>query len=395
MTQSAAIPARSALRDPLPLLQRLLRCPSVTPEDGGAMAVLAQALEGLGFEVKRLDFGSEGAKTPNLWAVAGPIEDAAGKPAPFLCLGGHTDVVPPGPDWAQPPFAGVVADGSVWGRGAADMKGALAAFVAAVARRLEKGPLKGRLAFLITGDEEGPGRHGTRAVIEWLRAQGVRRPDFCLLGEPSNPTHMGEIIKVGRRGSLNARVVVKGVQGHVAYPHRADNPLPRLVRLLDALSSTVLDEGTERFAPSSLQVTSIDVGNQATNVIPGSAEARLNIRFNDAHSGASLTAWLEAMVDRHAPGAALHVDVSGESFLTPCGHDVALLAQCVEDVTGHAPALDTGGGTSDARFITHWCPVAEFGLVGATMHKRDEHVSLPSLEALTAITERFMVRMGV
>lgn len=375
------------LTDPVPLLQALLRCPSVTPADAGALEIMGSALKTLGFSVTPLPFGPEDAPTPNLYARLGSGQ-------PFLCLAGHTDVVPPGDGWSAPPFGGDVRDGFVCGRGAADMKGGLAAFVAAVARRLQAGPLQGSIAFLLTGDEEGPARYGTKAVLEWMKTES-QKPDFCLLGEPTNPVVMGDMIKIGRRGSLNAVITVPGVQGHVAYPHLADNPIHKLLPLLAELTARELDSGNAWFAPSSLQLTSVDVGNDATNVIPAQARAVLNIRFNDNHSGASLQSWLEEVAARHAPGATVETALSGEAFLSEPSEAVALLAESVEEVTGKRPKLDTGGGTSDARFIASWCPVAEFGLVGATMHKRDEKVSVESLEELTRVTTRFMEKFGV
>ncbi|MBA5725207.1 succinyl-diaminopimelate desuccinylase [Bombella favorum] len=373
--------------DPIALLQDLLRCRSVTPADDGALSVVAHALEMMGFEVTRLAFGPEGEQTPNLYARLG-----TGKPC--LCFAGHTDVVPPGEGWSCDPFAGDIKDGHIYGRGTADMKGGVAAALAAVARRLEAGPLKGSLAFLITGDEEGPAHYGTKSVLEWMKERG-EAPDFCLLGEPTNPAEMGDVIKIGRRGSMNVVITVKGVQGHVAYPHLADNPIHRLVPILSDLTSRTLDQGSEWFAPSSLQITSVDVGNPATNVIPAMAQARVNIRFNDLHTSESLRNWIGDVVSYHAPEATMEVAVSGESFLTDPGTEVGQLSEAVQAVTGRQPKLDTGGGTSDARFITHCCPVAEFGLVGATMHKRDEHVSLASVEQLTQVYLEFMQRFGV
>lgn len=377
----------SFISDPIALLQDLLRCRSVTPADDGALSVVAHALEMMGFEVTRLAFGPEGEQTPNLYARLG-----TGKPC--LCFAGHTDVVPPGEGWSCDPFAGDIKDGHIYGRGTADMKGGVAAALAAVARRLEAGPLKGSLAFLITGDEEGPARYGTKSVLEWMKERG-EAPDFCLLGEPTNPAEMGDVIKIGRRGSMNVVITVKGVQGHVAYPHLADNPIHRLVPILSDLTSRTLDQGSEWFAPSSLQITSVDVGNPATNVIPAMAQARVNIRFNDLHTSESLRNWIGDVVSYHAPEATMEVAVSGESFLTDPGTEVGQLSEAVQVVTGRQPKLDTGGGTSDARFITHCCPVAEFGLVGATMHKRDEHVSLASVEQLTQVYLEFMQRFGV
>ena len=355
--------------DPLPLAQTLIRCPSVTPADGGAQDVLAAALEALGFQVWHLPFGT----TPNLFA-------RRGEGGTHFCFAGHTDVVPPGPAWDSDPFGGEVRGGVLYGRGACDMKGAVAAFVAAVTDH--KG--LGSISLLITGDEEGPATDGTVRVLEWMAEHG-HIPDLCLLGEPTNPARLGEVIKIGRRGSLNAGIAVHGTQGHAAYPHRADNPVHRLLRALSALIATPLDVGSEWFEPSSLQVTSVDVGNPVTNVIPGSATARLNIRFNDRHTGAALEAWLRATLMKHAERFDLDVAVSGEAFLTAPGPLVDRLAAAVAGATGITPRLDTGGGTSDARFIARYCPVAEFGLVGATMHQADERVPVEELRHLARI----------
>ncbi|MFT9364440.1 MAG: succinyl-diaminopimelate desuccinylase [Gluconobacter sp.] len=373
--------------DPVTLARDLLRCPSVTPADGGAQALLAGVLEGMGFETVHLPFGPAEAPTPNLYARLG-----SGHPA--LCFAGHTDVVPPGEGWAHDPFAAVVQDDRLYGRGIADMKGGVACFVAAVARRLEQGPLNGSISLLITGDEEGPAHFGTKPVIEWL-AERKELPDFCLLGEPTNPEVLGDVIKIGRRGSMNAVVTIHGIQGHVAYPHLADNPVHRLLAAFSELTARELDAGSKWFGPSSLQVTSIDVGNPATNVIPAQAIGRLNIRFNDLHTGAELTAWIEDVVRCHAPSAEVQVSISGEAFLTQPGEAVTCLSDAVRHVTGRTPRLDTGGGTSDARFISRYCAVAEFGLVGATMHKRDEHVELETLEDLTRIYLAFMEGYGL
>ena len=356
--------------DPLPLAQALIRCQSVTPADGGAQDVLAAALAGAGFAVTRLPFGT----TPNLFARRGTA-------GPHLCFAGHTDVVPPGAaPWTADPFGAEVRDGVLYGRGACDMKGAIAAFAAA-AQDWTGG---GSISLLITGDEEGPATDGTVRVLDWMAAHG-HVPDLCLVGEPTNPEALGDVIKIGRRGSLNAVLTVHGTQGHAAYPHRADNPVHRLVRALAALTAAPLDAGTEWFEPSSLQVTSIDVGNPATNVIPASATARLNIRFNDRHTGAGLEAWLRAATAPHAPRFDLDVAVSGEAFLTAPGPLVQRLQDAVAAATGRTPRLDTGGGTSDARFVTRFCPVAEFGLVSATMHQADERVPVAELRQLAGI----------
>ena len=357
------------MTDPVPLAQALIRCASVTPADAGAQDVLAEALEALGFQVWRLPFGT----TPNLFARRG----AAGM---HLCFAGHTDVVPPGEAWSADPFGGEVRDGVLYGRGACDMKGAVAAFVAAVTDYQGSGSI----SLLITGDEEGAATDGTVRVLEWM-AENSHIPDFCLVGEPTNPARLGEVIKIGRRGSLNAVITAHGVQGHAAYPHRADNPVHRMVRTLSALTAAPLDAGSEWFEPSSLQVTSVDVGNSASNVIPASAKARLNIRFNDRHTGAALEAWLRATVAQHVERFDLDVTVSGESFLTTPGPLLERLAAAVAAATGIAPRFDTGGGTSDARFIARYCPVAEFGLVGATMHQVDERVPVEELRHLARI----------
>ena len=362
--------------DPVALTQALIRCPSVTPADAGALGIVAAAAEAAGFTVHPLTFDG----TPNLFARRGVR-------GPHLCFAGHTDVVPPGEGaWSVPAFSGDLHDGVVFGRGACDMKGAVAAFLAAAASE----PGEGSISLLITGDEEGPATGGTVRVLEWM-AQHGHIPDACLVGEPTNPAQLGDMIKIGRRGSTNARITVHGTQGHVAYPARADNPVHHLVRALDALLAETLDEGTEWFEPSSLQVTSIDVGNAATNVIPATASARLNIRFNDRHTGASLRDWLQTVLARHAVHADLAVSVSGEAFLTAPGPFTDRLVAAIVAETGRTPRLDTGGGTSDARFITRYCPVAEFGLVGATMHMADECVPVSDILGLTAIY-RAMIR---
>ena len=357
----------------LALTQSLIRCASVTPADAGAQDVLIAYLERLGFAVQRLRFG----ETENFFA-------RFGKRAPHFCFAGHTDVVPPGSGWQHDPFAGLVADGVLYGRGACDMKGGIAAFVAAVEQVLAERPPRGSISLLITGDEEGHATDGTVRVLEWLASCG-QIPDMCLVGEPTNPAVLGDMIKVGRRGSLNAVITVHGVQGHTAYPQRADNPVHRLVAALAELCTTRLDEGSASFEPSSLQVSSIDVGNPASNVIPASARAQLNIRFNDRHTGAGMEAYLREVLSRHADRFDLAVELSGEAFLTEPGAFTEILSRAVHKVTGAMPKHDTGGGTSDARFIARYCPVAEFGLVGASMHKADECVAVADLEQLTAI----------
>jgi succinyl-diaminopimelate desuccinylase len=355
------------------LAQALLRCPSVTPADAGAQDVLARTLNELGFAVTRLPFGG----IANIFARIG---DAA----PHFCFAGHTDVVPAGGTWQHAPFGGTVKDGVLYGRGACDMKGAVAAFVAACAAHLAAGPPCGSISLLITGDEEGDGVDGTARVLEWMAAER-QIPDFCLVGEPTNPGRLGDMIKIGRRGSLTAKLTVHGTQGHAAYPHRADNPVHRLIDTLAAMTSARLDAGTDMFEPSSLQVTSVDVGNPASNVIPGAASATINIRFNDLHSGASLSDWLRGVVARFCPRAELEIKVSGEAFRTSSDAYAGRLAAVVERMTGVAPRLDTAGGTSDARFIARHAPVAEFGLVGATMHQVDENVPVAELRQLADI----------
>lgn len=360
--------------DPLALAQALIRCASVTPADAGAQDILASALEAVGFSVTRLRYGT----IENLFARMGTS-------GPHVCFAGHTDVVPEGGAiWSSGPFAGEVRDGVLYGRGACDMKGAIAAFVAGVADHLKGGGSKGSISLLITGDEEGPAIDGTVRVLEWMQANG-QIPDFCIVGEPTNPTELGEMIKVGRRGSVNMALTVHGIQGHVAYPHRVDNPIHRLVRIGAALTAAPIDAGSEFFEPTSIQITSIDVGNAATNVVPASAKLMLNIRFNERHSGASLAAWVRSNVERYAERFDLDVSISGESFLTAPGPEIEALATAIAKATGKQPKLDTGGGTSDARFIARYCPVAEFGLVGKTMHQADESVPVDELRELARI----------
>jgi len=361
----------------LELARALIRCPSVTPADAGALDVLEAALTPLGFVCERMPFSTPGTPdVDNLYARRG---DAG----PVFCFAGHTDVVPAGDpaDWSAPPFSATVSGGRLTGRGAVDMKGAIAAFVAAVA---ELGPMPGSIALLITGDEEGPAINGARRMLERLAARGERL-DACIVGEPTNPARFGDAIKIGRRGSLNGRLTVHGVQGHAAYPDLADNPVHPLLAMAHGLASAKLDDGTEHFQPSSLQVTSVDVGNPTTNLIPARAEARFNIRFNDRHSGVGLEAWLRRMLDRQGHSYTLEVSVSGEAFLTPPGPLVALAADAVRSVTGRAPELSTSGGTSDARFIKDYCPVVELGLVSETAHKVDEYLEIDDLESLTRV----------
>ena len=364
----------TGLTDPLPLAQALIRCASVTPADAGAQTVLANALSSLGFTIHRLRFG----EIENLYA-------RLGTEAPHICFAGHTDVVPVGAsNWRSDPFGGEVRNDILYGRGACDMKGAIAAFAAGVAQYLETGRRKGSISLLITGDEEGPGIDGTAKVLEWMKANG-EIPDFCVVGEPTCQVQLGDMVKIGRRGSVNMKIEVHGKQGHVAYPHRADNPVHRLIRALDALTSAPVDAGTDWFQPSSLQVVTIDVGNPAVNVIPASAKAGVNIRFNDGHTGASLTNWVRATVAQYADRFDLESVTSGESFVTKPGPLVDILRTAILGATGIDPKLDTGGGTSDARFIARYCPVAEFGLVGSTMHQTDECVPVAEMRDLARI----------
>jgi succinyl-diaminopimelate desuccinylase len=307
-----------------------------------------------------------------------------GTGGPHLCFAGHTDVVPAGGAWTHDPFAGQVEDDILYGRGACDMKGAIAAFVAAAAGHLRSGRRRFSISMLITGDEEGDAVDGTARVLDWMAAHG-QIPDLCLVGEPTNPSVLGEMIKVGRRGSMTAKLTVHGTQGHAAYPGRADNPVHRLIEALAALTRERLDSGNAAFEPSSLQVTTVDVGNPASNVIPATAHATVNIRFNDLHTGASLSTWLRGVVARFCPQADIDIRISGEAFRTASAEFPARLAAVIERTAGIRPRLDTAGGTSDARFIANYAPVAEFGLVGKTMHQVDECVPVADLRQLTEI----------
>lgn len=369
--------------DAIDLACRLIACPSVTPADAGAQDVLAALLERIGFTVHRLTFGT---------APDGPVENlfaTIGSGGPHFAFAGHTDVVPAGEDWEA--FAPSLRDGWLTGRGAADMKGSIAAFVAAAERVVAAG-FTGTLSLIITGDEEGPATFGTAPLLAWLEAHG-HVPDLCVVGEPTSAARLGDTIKIGRRGSLNAWLTVHGAQGHVAYPDRADNPVTRLVTILGALEARVLDTGTSHFQPSNLEVTDVTVGNPATNVIPAAASARINIRFNDAHRGSDLEAWLRAVVGAHAPSATVEVRISGEAFITDGGPLPGLVAAAVRDVTGIDPALSTTGGTSDARFIRRLCPVVELGLVGATMHQVDEQVRVADIVTLADVYAAILTRV--
>jgi len=368
--------------DPVELAAAMIRCPSVTPADEGALGVLQAALEGLGFTCHRLPFSEAGtADVDNLYA-------RIGEGSPNFCFAGHTDVVPVGDAeaWAVGPFDAAIKDDTLYGRGAADMKGAIACFAAAAGRLLKArgDDFSGSISLLITGDEEGPAINGTVKMLDWLVERGEIL-DACLVGEPTNPERLGEMVKIGRRGTITGQLTVRGTQGHIAYPQRADNPIPRLVHTLAALNDETLDEGTDHFQPSNLEVTTIDVGNPAHNVIPSSGRATFNIRFNDQHTGDSLAAWMREVCARHAGDHELDIRIGGEAFLTLPGPLSDAIAAAIEQVTGARPELSTTGGTSDARFIKDHCPVVEFGLAGQTMHQVDERVPVADLHALTDI----------
>jgi succinyl-diaminopimelate desuccinylase len=376
--------------DPVALTQALVRCPSVTPAEGGALSLIAQVLAAEGFTVERPIFAAPG--TPDVENLYARI----GREGPVFVIAGHTDVVPVGDAgaWTRDPFGGTVSDGVLHGRGACDMKGGLAAMIAAVLRfRRETPDAPGSIAFLVTGDEEGPAVNGTVKLLEWAHARGERF-DHCLLGEPTNPATMSDMIKIGRRGSLTGRLTVHGKQGHVGYPHLAENPIRGMVRLLAALEATPLDGGTAHFDPSNLEVTTLDVGNPATNVVPAQARAVFNIRFNDVWTPETLAAEIERRL-REAAGNSVRYEIvfdptNAVAFLTEPGPFVAMVADAVEAETGRRPALSTTGGTSDARFIKSYCPVVEYGVVGQTMHQVDECVAVADLIVLEAITRRLL-----
>jgi succinyl-diaminopimelate desuccinylase len=369
--------------DAIALAQDLIRCPSVTPADAGAMDVLRDTLRSMGFACRSMPYGG----IENLYARLGTRR-------PHLCFAGHTDVVPVGnPNaWDPPPFAGAVENGLLLGRGAVDMKSAIAAFIAAVERARETTPI-GSISLMITGDEEGLAEHGTKAMVATLKSQG-EVIDHCIVGEPTSSVVLGDMIKIGRRGSIGAEITVEGQQGHVAYPQRAVNPIPVLVRLLGRLQDRVLDTGFKAFQPSNLEITTIDVGNPASNVIPAQASARLNIRFNPTHTGAALAEWLKAEAaeaGRGFPGKVkVATRISGEAFLTPPGEFTDILSRAIQLVVGRKPELSTTGGTSDARFIRALCPVVEFGLVGTTMHQVNERTPVAEIHDLSAIYERLI-----
>jgi len=390
----SAAPRNAAPIDPVALAAELIRRPSVTPKDEGALDTVAAHLERLGFACHRLTFDDAGPNGEPTAPIAN-LYARLGSGRPNLCFAGHTDVVPPGPQeaWSFEPFAASLRDGALCGRGAVDMKGAIAAFIAAAERFLAArgAAFAGSISLLITGDEEGVAVNGTKKVLDWLRQRGEAL-DACLVGEPTSAGALGDMIKIGRRGSMTGRLIVEGVQGHVAYPHLTDNAAHRLVALLQALTAGPLDSGTAHFQPSSLQVTTIDIGNPATNVVPGLARATFNIRFNDAWTSASLKSWVEDRLAAVGGTYRLAWEVSGESFLVPPGPVSECLQGAIGAVTGRVPELSTTGGTSDARFIQAHCPVAEFGLVGLTMHKADERVEIADIANLTAIYEAFLDR---
>jgi succinyl-diaminopimelate desuccinylase len=388
MSQETTKPA-----DPVAIARDLLRCRSVTPAEGGALALIESLLGGAGFAVERVTFAEAGtAPVENLYARIGDS-------APHLAFAGHTDVVPPGDEarWSHPPFAGEIVNGALYGRGAVDMKGGIAcALAAALDHVAAHGKPRGSISFLITGDEEGVAVNGTIKLLHWAAARGERF-DHCILGEPSSAAAVGDTIKVGRRGSLNGTLVVTGRQGHVAYPQLADNPIRTLTTLLTALMATRLDSGSAHFDPSNLEFTSVDVGNQTVNLIPGEARARFNIRFNDCHSQASLKALVEARAAAAAGTGQARWRIDWEPsnadvFLTAPGAFLELVTGAIREVAGGAPKLSTTGGTSDARFIKNYCPVLELGLVGRTMHQTDECTPLADLDRLTAIYRSILDR---
>lgn len=365
--------------DVIELTQKLISCPSITPKDEGALVYLAQQLEKLGFTCHRLDFGEGDKHVPNLFA-------RLGTGAPHICYAGHTDVVPTGPAdaWTYGPFNPHIEDGVLYGRGASDMKGSVAAFTAAVAAYLKDNTPTGSVSLLITGDEEGPAINGTIKVLEWMK-ENNHIPDVALIGEPTNPDHLGQEIKVGRRGSLTGRLSISGKQGHVAYQHLADNPLPKLVKILDALSDTVLDEGSEFFPPTNLEITTIDVGNTADNVIANSGSAKFNIRFNDHWSSETLSARLHEIIKSCGFDYELDLNCGAESFLTKPAEWSDIVREAVKNVTGKTPEFTTNGGTSDARFVVQYCPVVEFGGINATIHQINENASVQDLKDLSKI----------
>ena len=368
----------TAAIDPVALASRLIACPSVTPAAGAVFDVLESALTPLGFAVHRFTMGE---------APDGPVENlfaTRGSGSPHFAFAGHLDVVPAGEGWASNPFAPEIRGGLLHGRGAVDMKGGIAAFVAACA---EASDHDGTLSLIVTGDEEGPATHGTPAIMAWMAERSIR-PDMILIGEPTSEARLGDIVKIGRRGSVNMWVTVPGTQGHVAYPHRSDNPVPKLARVIDALEALHLDDGNEAFQPSNLELTAVETSSRATNVIPGWARAQLNIRFNNGHRGADLVDLVRRTAQAAAPGATVEAKISGEAFLTPPGPIYDIVSAAILAETGARPLLSTHGGTSDGRFLTALCPVVDFGLPNATMHKLDEAAAVEDIHALQRIYAR-------
>ena len=366
--------------DPTALAAALIGCPSVTPARGPVFDVLEASLNGLGFDVHRFIDGEP---------PEGPVENLVamrGAGSPHFGFAGHLDVVPPGDGWAGDPFEARIADGLLTGRGANDMKSAIAAFVAAVSRIEQQ---RGTCSLLITGDEEGPSTHGTPAIIRWLNQRSIK-PDMILIGEPTSNERLGDTVKIGRRGSVNMWIDVPGVQGHVAYPHRATNPVPPLARVIAALDAVHLDDGTDAFPPSNLEFTAVSTPTSASNVIPGEATAQLNIRFNNLHRGEQLVRMVEEVVEREAPGAKVRARISGEAFLTPPGRLFDVVVESIREETGIETELSTSGGTSDGRFLIQLCPVVDFGLPNATMHKLDESAGVDDIRALSRTYERIV-----
>jgi len=366
--------------DPVAFAQQLIRCPSITPARGEVFDLLESALEPLGFTVHRWILGEPpDGPTENMVAVRG-------SGSPHFGFAGHLDVVPAGEGWSADPFAAEIADGTLVGRGANDMKSAIAAFVAALSSVEQSA---GTVSLLITGDEEGYSTYGTPRIIDWLNERQIR-PDMILIGEPTSVDRLGDTVKIGRRGSVNIWIDVPGVQGHVAYPHRTTNPIPPIARVIAALDSLHLDDGTEAFPPSNLEFTGIDTPTHASNVIPGAATAQLNIRFNNLHRGADLVKMIEEIAEREAPGAKVRARISGEAFLTPPGPLYDVVVEAIEEETGITPELSTSGGTSDGRFLIQLCPVVDFGLPNATMHKVGECAAVDDIRALSRIYERIL-----
>ncbi|HEU5482571.1 MAG TPA: succinyl-diaminopimelate desuccinylase [Sphingomicrobium sp.] len=369
--------------DPIALARELIKCPSVTPARGEVFDVLEAALKPLGFTIHRFVLGEPpDGPTENMVAIRG-------EGSPHFGFAGHLDVVPPGEGWTVDPFAAAIENGRLVGRGANDMKSAIAAFVAGVSEMDQE---RGTLSLLITGDEEGYATFGTPRIIDWLNERQIR-PDMILIGEPTSVDRLGDTVKIGRRGSVNIWIDVPGLQGHVAYPHRAENPVPPLARIIAALDAVHLDDGTDRFPPSNLEFTGIETPTRASNVIPGSATAQLNIRFNNLHKGEDLVGMVEEIATREAPGATVRARVSGEAFLTPPGplYDIVVEAICAE--TGLEPELSTSGGTSDGRFLIELCPVVDFGLPNATMHKVGESAGVEDINALSRVYQRIVAKV--